>query len=290
MIPPPTPECFANHMGALACLPSFVRETLSLIQAGLFVPPVQAAIRDGGGEGGGYDVTPGGVAIVSIVGPMMKGQSKYGGTSTVATRRALRAAAADARVGAIALRIDSPGGYISGTQDLADEVADVAARKPLEAYIEDLGASAAYWVASRAGKISANASAQVGSIGGYTVLVDTSGKAEASGVKVHVIQTGPLKAIGVPGAPVTPEQVAVVQEEVEDQVAGFYATVRAGRPRVDLGKVATGGVWIADKAKSLGLVDRVETFDRFVTRLEGAAASRRNAQRARADAWIAEAE
>lgn len=289
MIPPPTPECFAAHMGPMACEPGYVARTLAAIKAGLFVPPARAEVP-GDGADPKPQQTADGVAIISIDGPMMKGWSKYGGTSTVAVRRALRNAVADPGVGAIALRIDSPGGYIAGTQDLADDVAELGTRKPIEAYIEDLGASAAYWVAARARKISANAGALVGSIGGFTVLVDRSGEAKASGVEVHVIQTGPFKAIGVDGAPVTPEQIAVVQGEVEDQVAGFYAAVKAGRAGVNLEEVTDGRVWIAAKAKRMGLVDRVETFDAFLDRLGKSAASRRRSGRARADFGIAEVE
>src|SRR5690606_31819803 len=129
-------------------------------------------------------------------GAMTKQGSSFGGASTVRTRRAIRSAAADKSVSAIMLLIDSPGGSVSGTSDLADDVANAKKKKPVYAYIEDTCCSAAYWVASQCSAIYANPTAIVGSIGTYMVVADYSRMAENAGVKVHCISTGKYKGAG----------------------------------------------------------------------------------------------
>src|SRR5581483_9650939 len=108
-------------------------------------------------------------------GMLMKGQSSMGGTSTVMARRDIRQAVADQDVAGILLAIDSPGGTVAGTDDLAAEVRQARTSKPVWAAIDDLGASAAYWVASQTQRVTVNSpTALVGSIGTLQVIRDLS--------------------------------------------------------------------------------------------------------------------
>lgn len=204
-----------------------------------------------------------GTAIISIAGPMMKAQSKFGGTSTVMVRRAIRKAIVDESVDSILLHVDSPGGTVAGTAELASDVATANAFKPVYAYIEDLGASAAYWVASQARRVTANATGRVGSIGTLLVLDDTSGMYAAKGIKVHVIATGKYKGAGTDGSPVTDEHLQMFRDEVNDLNEHFLLGVSRGRkmPMDRVREVADGRVHIAEKARSLGLIDAVESLD-----------------------------
>lgn len=219
---------------------------------------------------GDYELTADGVAIIELTGPLMKfASSLSGGTSTVAARRNLRLAIADERVKAIALRIDSPGGTVSGTKDLADDVASAAAKKPLMAYIEDLGASAAYWIASQAETIACNPTAMVGSIGTYAVLADSSAQAKKKGLVMHVVRAGDFKGMGVPGTPVTDEQLAEMQRLVDDLNSHFLQAVAAGRnlPAKTVAGLADGRVHVGVRARELGLVDVVQSFDEALASL-----------------------
>jgi ClpP class serine protease len=99
------------------------------------------------------------------------------------------------------------GSYPGRTNWQAD-VREANKKKPVTAYIEDLGASAAYWVASQAGKIYSNEPGFVGSIGTYLVVEDWSGAAEGAWAsKVHVVKAGEFKGAGYPGTPVTDAQL-----------------------------------------------------------------------------------
>lgn len=221
---------------------------------------------DGGVMLGGYHAyrKSGDVAIIGIDGPMMKGWSKYGGTSTLHTRAALADAAANEKVKAILIKIDSPGGHVAGTDELARHVADARGVKPVYAHIDDLGASAAYWVASQASRITINPTGQAGSIGVLAVVEDSSEKFRAEGVTVHVLGTGEFKGAGVDGAPVTEAHLAHWREMVEGVNAHFLGALqrgRGGRPGFRLATVRTAQMFLGADAVRVGLVDEIRTFD-----------------------------
>jgi signal peptide peptidase SppA len=172
-------------------------------------------------------------------------------------------AAMDDAVQGIALKIDSPGGQVTGVEIAAQAIASAAAKKPVSAYIDDLGASAAYWLASQASRISANANAEVGSIGVYSVAVDASKMAEDEGLKINVISSGAHKGVGVMGAPITDPQIAALQHTIDGLADNFVAAVSRGRqmPPEKVRASADGRTWLASEALDRGLVDSVETFE-----------------------------
>lgn len=211
------------------------------------------------------------VAVIDLTGKLMKQQASMGGgTSTVQARRDIRLAANNPDVSAIMLRIDSPGGTAAGTQELADEIAAAGKKKPVECYVEDMAASAAYWAASQADKITANPMAIVGSIGTYGVVQDVSGMAAMQGIKVHVVRAGAHKGAGTPGTEITPEQLADMQRIVDGLNEHFIAGVASGR-EMDPEKVrelADGRAHLAAQAKDMGLIDAIGSFDQALLELQ----------------------
>lgn len=202
-----------------------------------------------------------GLAMIGIDGQMTKGESKFGGANTLAIRRQVRAATKDPDVRGIMLAIDSPGGMVAGTQELAADVEAAGRIKPTFAHVDDLGASAAYWVAAQTGRITASATSQIGSIGVLAVVEDTSGAAEKRGIKVHVISTGPYKGAGL--GTVTPEHLEYFQSRVDAINAHFLEAVARGR-KASLARVqewADGRTWLADQAQRMGLIDGIARFD-----------------------------
>ena len=214
-----------------------------------------------------------GVAIIDIAGVMTKGQTLYtmifGGATMPTIERKVRLAAADSAVNAILLRIDSPGGTVAGVSDLADAVFEARRQKPVTAYISDMGASAAYYVASQADQIYSDVDAMVGSIGVYLVVPDYSKAAENMGVKVHVVKAGDNKGAGTPGTPVTDEQLAEFQREVNQLNETFVDAVARGRgwSTEKVAAVNDGRVHVGRYAQSLGLVDGVMAINDVMRRL-----------------------
>lgn len=205
-----------------------------------------------------------GVEVIGLYGTLMKQQASMSrSTGTVMARRRLRAAARNPDVTAILLHVESPGGTAAGTNELAADIAAVAAQKPIYAFIEDLGASAAYWAASQATKIFANPTAIVGSIGTYGVVYDYSQAAAKEGVKVHVIRAGEMKGAGVPGTEITTEQLAEQQKIVTGLNEFFIRGVKAGR-KLSLEQtreLADGRVYVGQAAVDRKLIDGVQSLD-----------------------------
>ncbi len=204
------------------------------------------------------------VAVIKAMGTLAKGQTSLGGTSTVQLRRDIRQAAGNPEIGSILLAIDSPGGTVSGISDLASDVKAASSRKPVVAHIDDLGASAAYWLASSADAIYANApTALIGSIGTFQAVYDSSAAAEKAGVKAMIFRTGPLKGIGAPGVPVTEQQQSHVQRMVDDSQVEFDSAVLNGRrfTTAQLEAVRSGAVFGAREAKRLGLIDGIQSLE-----------------------------
>lgn len=281
------PACFARHIGTWLMEPQFLSRSVDAIRSGLWrqsearAPDLLAGkvVFDPASRGEIpdvlYTVTNDGIAIVTLEGPLMKFDSKYGGTNTLRTRRAVRMIMQDEDVKATMIYADTPGGHVSGTMELADDLRALGKIMPVHLHADDLLASAGYWVASATGRISMNPIGQAGSIGVVAVVEDTSKAAEANGVTVHVISTGKHKGSFADGAPITEEHLAELQATVDGINAFFLAAVSKGRgiSAAKLEKIADGRVFFAEEAKSLGLIDAVEPFEASMKELQRAAKS-----------------
>lgn len=211
-----------------------------------------------------YDIVDG-IAVIDLTGTLMKTVSSLSnGTSTVNVRKQIREAAADDKVRGILLRVDSPGGTVAGTADLASEItAAIEAGTPCWAYVEDLCASAAYWIASQCNQVVANNTGLVGSIGTYMQVADYSMAAAQKGIKVHVIKAGQFKGTGTTGTEITAEQLADMQRIVSELNAEFTSAVARGRKLSadQIAELADGRVHVSRNALSLGLIDSIGNYE-----------------------------
>ena len=289
---PHTPECLNNHLGTWAIEPAWFRGSMSWLRTTGFAAAIAHPRADGAQAAAAGErrfAASGGIAMIPIYGSMMKGQSKFGGTSTQDTRRAITAAASDKSIDGIMLHIDSPGGHVAGTQELADDIAAADKIKPVHAHIDDLGASAAYWAGSQARNLTINEAGSAGSIGVFAVMYDTSGAAEAEGVKVHVVSTGEHKGAGIDGAPITDDQLSEFQGQVDGINELFLAAVKRGRklPANQVRDLADGRVLMSRQAQAAGLVDAVMPFEASVRRLQAVVRSEKRSNTAAAKIALA---
>lgn len=206
-----------------------------------------------------------GVAIIPIVGVMMRRASwvaeLFGFVGTERIRAAIRAADADPDITGIVLRIDSPGGAVSGTAELAAAIA--ATSKPTVAVGEGMIASAAMWAASAADRIVVGPSDLVGSIGVRMFAVDSSRAWEMAGLRAVPIDTGPYKSAGAPGTEITDEQRADWQRLADFHMRIFTGAVQTGRKLSSdaVAAASDGRMFPPDEAMRLGLVDAVGSID-----------------------------
>jgi protease-4 len=166
----------------------------------------------------------------------------------------------DPNVRAIVLRVDSPGGTVAASEEIATYVKQ--STKPVVVTIGDVGASGAYMVSSQAKTIIANPGSAVGSIGVITEIPNVAGLLSKLGVKFTVIHAGKYKDAGSPYRSLTPTEQALIQGDVDEVYGQFIDIVAAGRhlPRSQVESMATGWAWNGDQAKKLGLIDELGTY------------------------------
>lgn len=216
----------------------------------------------------GYQVQNG-VAIIPIAGVMGKKMNMMtqisGGASTQLIERDIKAAINDSGVNSILLHIDSPGGTVDGTQNLADVVKMAGTHKPVVAFADGVMASAAYWVGSAATEIVASSkTTQVGSIGVVTSHTDVSKAEEAAGIKTTEISAGKYKRIASQYEPLSEDGKAQLQSQV-DQLYTIFVDAVAENRGVDaetvLEDMADGRVFLANQAKKRGMIDHVANLE-----------------------------
>ncbi len=172
----------------------------------------------------------------------------------------LHKAEKDSQVKAIILRIDSPGGTASASQEIAMEVA--RAKKPVIVSVGDVCASGAYMIASQADLIMATPSSDVGSIGVIIMIGDYSQALEKLGIRYVTITEGKYKDAGSPFRALTDEERALLKKDMGLVYQQFIGTVSTGRKmkREKVEKLATGWAWPGARAKELGLVDKLGNY------------------------------
>lgn len=227
------------------------------------VAEFQARMPGESAPNNGYEVRDG-VAMFRCSGIMTKAPTSMdSGCSTVYLRNAIRLAMRDESVKAAVCVWDTPGGTVSGTADLAKDIAAFAAKKPFYSFVEDMCCSAGLWCSTQSTALFANENAMVGSIGVLMVLYDMSAYYENAGIEAVVFMTGPYKGTAVEGTKITPEQREATQSVVDKLGALFFSAIASGRKMslAAVGEIAHGGVFIGEEAVSVGLVDEIATFD-----------------------------
>ena len=207
------------------------------------------------------------IAVVTLDGPIVSGRGGHrvlpfgdsnAGGDTIAA--ALREAAADDDVAAIVLRVDSPGGSVTGSETIWREV--VRAReggKPVVASMGAVAASGGYYVSMAADAIVANAGTITGSIGVVTGKLVARDLKDRLGVGTDSVRTNTNADAWSVNAPFTTEQHAQVEAEADLFYTDFVQRVAQGR---DLSveavhEVARGRVWTGADASDRGLVDEL---------------------------------
>ena len=217
-----------------------------------------------------------GIGIIRIHGPLMRDPDLissllFGATDMDQVAEAIQEAVAQNAVKSILLDIDSPGGTVNGTPELAQAVADAAKLKSIHAFSAGQMCSAAYWIASQCDAVYATPSARVGSIGVMLPFIDSAEKFRSQGLKVEVFAAGKFKGMGTPGVSLSEEQRALIQSDIEEVAADFKSAVLArGRKIPD--EAMEGQSFSARKAQRFNLAGTVKSRDEVIARLRSIAA------------------
>jgi protease-4 len=204
------------------------------------------------------------IAVVYVDGTITGGRgasgflSESGGTDSLIKQ--LHEASEDASVKGIVLRINSPGGSSTATEEVGEEIKKIRAKgKPVVTSMGDMAASGGYWLAACTDKIYANPTTLTGSIGVYMPYSNWEELYKKIGVRQEKIKSGVHKDILSNDRPMTEEERVILQTMVDEIYQGFVEVVAEGR-HLDIEtvkKIADGRVYTGKQAKELGLVDEM---------------------------------
>jgi signal peptide peptidase SppA len=201
------------------------------------------------------------IPIQGVIGQKLSKVEKSCGACDVGdVSRELALASSRADVRGILLDFDTPGGMVTGTPELADEIHAASlgggGSKPVFAFADSLVASAGYWLAASADQVFTTRTAEVGSIGVYMPWRDSSRAHENAGIKVDLIKAGRYKGMGYPGTSLTQEQRELLQDQVNGIYGMFTGHVQAMRGAVDK-ETMQGQIFMAAAAQGRNLIDGI---------------------------------
>ena len=199
------------------------------------------------------------IGKIKILGPIVPGGlpvSQFRGVSPDRVIQKIKWAESHG-VRALIFEINSPGGSVLPSKEIADCVK--ALKTPTVAWVRDLAASGAYWVASACDRIVADTCSGVGSIGVISMHLEFSELMKKFGVGYEGFKTGEYKDMGVPFRKTTAKERASIQDHIGRIHKMFVESVAENRgldPK-KIAKIADGRLFLGDEAKRDGLVDRL---------------------------------
>lgn len=170
------------------------------------------------------------------------------------------------QIKALVLDVDSPGGSSSASDYIYRSVKRVGEDKPVVAAIRGTGASGSYMIACGAQRIVASPGAIIGSIGVISVRPVIEELLLRVGVKVAVNKSGAYKDMGAFWRESTPEEHDKMQSLIDEIYSDFVAIVSSARGIHEdtVRNIANGEIYLAERARSLGLVDELGDLDRAI--------------------------
>jgi len=162
---------------------------------------------------------------------------------------------------AIILEIDSPGGTVVGTREIASAVQE--SEKPVVAWIRDVGASGGFWIATTADTVVADPLSMVGSIGVTSSYLEFSELLGRYGVSYERLVSGESKDMGTPFRPLGPSERERLLERLEVVHKYFIQAVAENRDlsEEEVQKFSNGAVMLGIEAQEAGFVDELGNFD-----------------------------
>jgi protease-4 len=221
----------------------FLVVAVFVISAGLFLSGIVMILV-------GTEMAPkqGDIAVVKLEGEIVDSAKFIEEIEDIAEREDIQA---------VVIRIDSPGGLVSPSQEMYRAIVRLRKDKKVVASMGTLAASGAYYVAVGAEKIVANEGTITGSIGVKINHINIEDLVTLARLKPRVLTTGPYKDMGSPLRPLKPEEERLFKKiifQMHDQFKKVVAQER-GLEKEKVDEIADGRVYTGQEALKLGLVD-----------------------------------
>lgn len=212
--------------------------------------------------------TDGNIAVIMASGAIMDGDETAGSVGGDTTAMEIREARLDPKIKAIVFRVNSPGGSVTASETIREELAAAKeAGKPVVVSMGGMAASGGYWISTPANYIIASPSTLTGSIGIFGVINTVENTLDSIGVHTDGVSTSPLADISTTKA-LPPEVQQMMQMSIENGYKNFLGLVAHSRNKTpeQIDQIAQGHVWTGTDAKANGLVDAMGDFDDAVAK------------------------
>ncbi|MEM6359492.1 MAG: signal peptide peptidase SppA [Bacteroidota bacterium] len=204
------------------------------------------------------------VAVIVASGEILPGQGDLNTIGGAKFSKEIRKARLNAKVKAIVLRINSPGGSFLASDVLWREITLAAREKPVIASLSDVAASGGYYMAMGCDSIVAHPNTITGSIGIYSVIFNAGGFLnDKLGITTDEVSTGEVSALYTMDRPLNEQQKRIIQNDTDQGYETFVTKAAAGRGTTvkAIKAVASGRVWSGSQAINNGLVDIIGGLD-----------------------------
>ena len=207
------------------------------------------------------------IAIIDISGVIMGGDGYV--------KRQIDRVRDDEHVKAVVVRIESPGGTITGSDYLHHHLSKLREEKevPLVVSMGSVAASGGYYVAMAVGDqkdvIFAEPTTTTGSIGVIIPHYDISGLLDKLDIKDDSIATHPRKQMLSMTKPITEDHLEIAKRYINESFVRFKDIIKSGRPELAperLDELATGEIFTANQAKESGLIDEIGFIEKAIAR------------------------
>ncbi len=204
------------------------------------------------------------IGVIVASGEILDGDQPPGTIGGDSLARLIRQARLDDRIKAVVLRIDSPGGSVTASDEIYQEIRQLeAAGKPVVVSMSSLAASGGYYISAPADEIWASPATITGSIGIFAVIPTINRTLAKIGVNVDGVGTTPLSGQLQVERPLNDEARALLQDTVDFGYSQFVAHVAQGRHKTldEVNAIGQGHVWSGIDAQRNGLVDHLGYLD-----------------------------
>jgi len=204
------------------------------------------------------------IAVVYALGDIAGGEGDDNSIGSESISKALRKVRLDKNIKAVVLRVNSPGGSSLASDVIWREVMLTQKVKPIIVSMGDVAASGGYYISCAADSIFAEPNTITGSIGIFAILPNMQKLFNSKlGVTFDGVKTGKFADLGNTTRPLTPDERAILQSEINHGYGDFTNAVAAGRHKTQayINSIGQGRVWTGAQAVNIGLVDRLGNID-----------------------------
>jgi protease-4 len=218
------------------------------------------------------------IALIVGEGDIVRGSSSDDGSGEEALtsygfNKLLRQVRNDSGIKGVIVRIDSPGGEVTASDEIWREMNLLSKKKPMVISMSDAAASGGYYMAMTGDPIVAYPGTLTGSIGVVFGKPNLHGLYDKVGVTKDGIQRGKHADIDSDYTALTPDERQLLKAGIDESYRDFVSKVAESRHRTfdEIETVAQGRVWLGSQAKPRWLVDEIGGLDRAVELLKAKA-------------------